>query len=170
MKKVSKKVVKETTKDKSTKTTITVRESKCGCDNFECLHKMGEQKNLTKNEDGTYIVTKEKSFTEKDKVVTLKMNLLVTPIVGDNGTNIIRAEETIIEEIVFKKQSTQSNIASILDNIMQSKQPTANDINELMKAVLSGKKLPDNVKVMAVGRHNTPFPTFQEFLEMIRKE
>ena len=169
MKKVSKKVVKETTKEKSLKVTTTVFESKCGCDDFECIHKLVEDKGFTKTGDA-YTLSDNRTITKGGKQITLNAKLTITPIKQDGENhNIIRTERVISEEVTNVKKGTQSDIVSILDNIMQNKQPTANDINELMKAVLTGGKLPSNVKVMAVGRHNTPFPTFQEFVEMLRK-
>lgn len=176
MKKVSKKVVKETTKNKMTKTTTTVFESKCGCDNFECIHELVDGKDFTKNGD-SYHLSEDKNLRKGNKQINLSAKLTLTPVKADGKNhNIIRTERVITEEITTiktKGNATQSDISSVLESLVkEQRQPTANEINKIAQHILSGAKLPDNIKVMRISgmkENPTPFPSFEEFVKMITK-
>ncbi len=167
MKRVSRKVVKETTDKKRIKTTTTIHEAKCGCESFECLHNLKTVQNMTENPDNTLSVSEEKTIKENGREVLLKLNVVVSKIVvTDKPYNIIRLERTITEEITKNEVSSNKGVdlKSALDSIMrEERQPTANEMNDLMKAIFTGE-MPDNIKVMKING----MPSFEEFMDIMK--
>ncbi len=194
MRKVSKKVVKETTTTQRTKTTTTIHETECGCGNFECLQeRFGNDKDFTVNEDKSITFVKEKSHERNGNKLMMKLTTVIRPIEVTDGDNIIQIEKTITEVITKEEQPkserldlkgildamagksrpSQSDISDMIDDMVDGivkrrkgkNAPDSSQIAEMLQTVL-GKKTGANVKVIDM----TNFPSFEDFMKMMKDE
>jgi hypothetical protein len=191
---VSKKVVIETTATTRVKTKTTVHHAICECQSFECLDRYKNDPDFQVNEDGTITISQERSQEKNGNKLVMTMLRTLTPVIVADGDNYIKDEHCIIEEITkaeVKPQSKKVDLKDILEMMAQKSRPNSSDMSDMIDDLvdsivkkrkgksttdsseiasklqeLLGRKTNANVKVIDM----TNFPTFQEFVKMMKKD
>lgn len=180
MKVISKKVVKETTKDKKSKTVIEVLSKKCHCNSFECMQDLKHKDGVTVEDDNSLQVVKTSVINRGNVQTNLKMTMKFIPEFNETGTNTIRIEKTTIEEHTEVKSGgslkdkfdamlkENGGIDGLFENMMKAtgnikQEDIADEIHKLIVSKLGDKVNPNNIKVIDVNK----MKSFEEFRKMI---